>query len=183
MYLPSRQIHLADTFVSDHKVTRFKGQTITSRLESDYVLIEAAEIEEAAVGDIPTLVGRGRSINANERGRGAFQPQQISSTPYLKRATTDTPKDIVCYACGEEPGHRSNVCPNTKSVSCMSTHDVSLFISEIHDFQSNRDDDLPQLHIFLSTAHHDAIPRVLLLDTQASIHIVCSALCMGYSTW
>jgi hypothetical protein len=92
----------------------------------------------------------------------------------MKRATTDTPKDIVCYTCGEEPGHRSNVCRNTKSVSCMSTHDVSLFISEIHDFQSKRDDDLPQLHIFLSTAHRDAIPTVLLLDTQASIHIVCN---------
>jgi Zinc knuckle len=80
----------------------------------------------------------------------------------------------VCYACGE-PGHRSNICPNTKSVRYMSTHDVSRFILEIHDFKPNRDDDLPQLPIFLSTTQRDDIPTVLLLDTQASIHIVCNS--------
>ena len=56
----------------------------------------------------------------------------------------------------------------------METHAVSLFLSEIHDFSPSSEDDLPDKPIFLSTAHADLIPTVLLLDTQASIYIVCN---------
>ena len=64
----------------------------------------------------------------------------------------------------------------------METHAVSLFLSEIHDFSPSSEDDLPDKPIFLSTAHADLIPTVLLLDMQASIYNVCNLTSITLST-
>ena len=80
---------------------------------------------------------------------------------------------ITCYTCGEL-GHRSTVCPNKTNVNYTDSSDVRLFLSAVSLFHPAADDDLPDSTIFLSKSSL-SLPTTLLLDTQASIHIVCNA--------
>ena len=81
-------------------------------------------------------------------------------------------RDIICYNCGEA-GHRSTVCPHQKNVHYTDSSEVQIFLSTVMHFDPSIEDDCPDNVIYLSKASETS-PTTLLLNTQASIHIVCN---------
>lgn len=165
------------TDIKQTNVVRFRGQTIPTKLESVYL---ATQQELSARNRFPRG-GKGRGNTRPQRftpPSSATMPHQRPPTVHVKTAGQVRPphapptRDIICYNCGEA-GHRSTVCPHQASVLYTDSSDVQIFLSSVTEFDPSTEDDFPDSPIYLSRVSITS-PTTLLLDTQASIHIVCN---------
>ena len=162
--------------VKEAQVVRFRGVR-GSDMESIYL---------SRVDDIQIDGGRGRGRGrggrgprggGRGRGRSSHEEKETvgksSTTPAIK-STAPNLDHIVCWNCGIK-GHRSSTC-TIKKVNFSSADDELIYLAaSVPDWRTPCpdnacDDDQHRESIFFSTVSGNQ-DTMLLLDTQASIHI------------
>ena len=155
--------------IKETQVSRFRGLTQPPRVEAAF--LATTEIARGRGG----RGGGGRQSNGGKGGRGRGGRANTSPPPATQNPTTPVP-DITCWTC-HLPGHRANACPQ-RTVHFTDASAVPLFLTTIHTFDPAIDDIYPDVNItsdrvFL-TKSTTLGPSIILLDTQASVHIVCN---------
>ena len=167
--------------IKQTNVIRFRGQVLPPKIESVYM---ATQQEKAARNKNQKNGKGGGNANTKSTPPAAQQPPlsprsgHYKPPPNLKLPyTPHPPREIVCFNCNEA-GHRSTVCPHPHNPHNARVHftdstDVQIFLSSVTQFDPALEDDFPQSSVYLSKTSLSS-PTTLLLDTQASIHIVCN---------
>ena len=149
--------------VKDAQVLRFRG-TGGGALESVY-LTRADDI------NIDGGRGRGRGGRTGRGGRGGRgrgRPPQEEKGPAGTKSIKPppipplgpiTPADIVCWTCGKK-GHRSTSCPDKRVHFTSVDEDETIFLTTVNCSP-----------VLLTNAAKDP-DTIILLDTQASIHLL-----------
>jgi Reverse transcriptase (RNA-dependent DNA polymerase) len=148
--------------------------------------------------------GGGRNNNRSGRGRGRGRPYtpyynndksaynspaqskpstttELSAPPVkangdglLNTPTSITPRNIICWNCGKK-GHKQEDCHSRKTYY---SQDKSAFLTSILEFNPNEEllitGEECTTPVLLSTNTTVTTSNQLLLDTQASIHIICN---------
>ena len=121
--------------------------------------------------------GRGHRGGGRGRGRSSHERKETvgkSSTAPPVKFTTPTLDHIECWNCGIK-GHRSSTCP-IKKVNFASTDDEIIYLAaSVPDWRTScPDDECDYIQhregVYFSTVSGNQ-DTMLLLDTQASIHI------------
>ena len=126
--------------------------------------------------------GRGRTYTARGRGHYETTPQPKPDTSPGKgeatpaRSESITPWEITCWECGKK-GHKKSECTLKKAYFIEETTPETAFLTTIETFNSREEELAPtptkNKLVLLSSKTH--APTTLLLDTQASVHIVSNA--------
>ena len=174
--------------IKDSQVIRFRGTPVND-LQSVYI----SNVEDLPkdYGNRVYRGGRGGRSHIGGRGRGGrMQNDREPSTTYLSVlnkpfvTTSLAPRDIVCWTCGKK-GHRSSNCPtgnSPKMINLASATEETIFLSAISKFNPRDDDCVPDTisvttpveSISVITTGQVWSDTVIMLDTQASVHIISS---------
>jgi hypothetical protein len=180
--------------IKDSQIIRYRG-TAVNELQSVYL---------SNIEDLPKDYGsrnyrggrEGRGGRGSSGGRGSGRGRgQVSKDSSVSPPATDVPvkssvetsvvpRDIICWTCGKK-GHRSTICPMKKiqkSVHFTSAVEEAVFLSAISKFNPREDDCVPDTisittpveSISVATTGHVWSDTVIMLDTQASVHIISS---------
>ena len=160
--------------VKDTQVIRFRG-TGHVNLQSMY-LTRADEIEDEGRGRGRGRGGRGGRAGRG-RGRGRGPPEAASMS--AQAADSIKPSEILCWNCGKK-GHRKASCPMPmKTVHFAdASHDEHIFLTTVANFDPTEQDHLaeavtePDTVSVLLSATNQVQGSVIMLDTQASIHLI-----------
>ena len=126
--------------------------------------------------------GRGRTYTARGRGHHETTPQPKSDTAPGKGEVTSassesiTPREITCWECGKK-GHKKSECSMKRAYFIEEVKPETAFYTTVERFSSQEEDIGPTViaeeRILIASKCES--PTTLLLDTQASVHIISNA--------
>ena len=173
--------------IKDTQVIRFRGIGGVN-LHSVYLtttnkaMREEADLELSGRG-----TGRGRSSRGRGRGqgrghgrgqgRGQGKGRERPATEPSTKYKPIKPTDIICWNCGKK-GHRSSACPSKVVQFMDAIEEANVFLTIIQTFRPEDEDcipDIPDDKKIVSVLMSRSMTynnSVLMLDTQASIHLI-----------
>ena len=180
--------------IKDSQIIRYRG-TAVNELQGVYLSnIEDLPKDYGSRNNRGGRGGRGGRGSFGGRGGGRGRGQvskesnvsQSATVPMKSSAETSlVPRDIICWTCGKK-GHRSTICPMKKiqkSVHFTSAVEEAVFLTAISKFNPRDDDCVPDTISITTPVESISVvttgnvwgDTVIMLDTQASVHIISSS--------